>query len=78
MRILDVESDRALSRVLLYLTADEAREMLSALEGAILDHHAHEHVPSHDYSKEVTLCVYDPSAIGTFSERSRRLIAEDT
>ena len=77
MRILDVDSDRSLSRVILYLTADEVGEMRSALDAIRLDHGGHEHVASIDYKKEITVCVYDPSTVDGFSERSKRLIVED-
>ena len=40
---------------------------------------SHEHISSPDLSKEVTIALYEPdsTALANFSERARRLIAED-
>ena len=79
MRILDEDADKAINRVTLYLTSSEAAELRDSLEGLLTgaaDSHAH--VSNQDYSKEVTVCVYDPAAdLGAFNQRSRRLIQED-
>lgn len=77
MRILDEDSDRPLSRVTLYLTIDEARELRSTLDAVFQDHSRHEHISSNDYDKQITVCVYDTSALQGFTERSKRLILED-
>jgi hypothetical protein len=76
--MLDEDSDRSLSRVTLYLTIDEARELRSTLDAVVQDRSRHEHISSNDYEKQITVCVYDTSTLQGFSERSRRLILEDS
>ena len=78
MRILDEDADRAINWITLYLTPSEAGELRDSLEVLLTrpaDNHAH--VPNQDYSKEITVCIYDPADLGTFSQRARRLIVED-
>ena len=78
MRILNQDKDEALNRITLYLTMDEARELRDSLESLLavpLGHH--EHVPSEDYNKEVTVCIYDTTFLDKFDNRSRKLINED-
>ena len=78
MRILDEEGDKALNRVTLYLTRSEALELRDSIEALLneLSRH-HEHIPDADFSKELTVCIYDPNSITTFDDRSRRLITLD-
>ena len=77
MRILDVDSDRAISNVCIYLTPSEATEMLGNLErliGSPVTHHVH--LNDQDYEREVTVAVYTGDNLNEFDERSRRLITE--
>ena len=68
----------SLHHVLLCLTQAEAKELRDSLEAILAGTpNRHEHVPSDDYSKEITVCIYDISNLGHFDERSRRLIAAD-
>lgn len=61
------------------MTREEALELKESLEMAIESNEEarHEHIPSEDYSKEITVCVYDPKLLEKFSERSKKLILED-
>lgn len=78
MRILDEEKDVPLNRVILYLTQQEALEMKDALEQLLRsESREHEHVPSDDWNKEITLCTYDPKRLDDLSERSKKLIWND-
>ena len=78
MRILDEDGNKALHHVVLYLTRAEASELRGSLEDIIAGTpNRHEHVPSDDYSKEITVCIYDVGNLGHFDERSRRLITTD-
>jgi RHS repeat-associated protein len=78
MRILDEEADRALNRVTIYLTRDEARELRDSVDSLLQrGRDDHEHVSALDQSKELTVCLYNPANVAAFSERSRRLILED-
>jgi hypothetical protein len=78
MRILDEETDRSLNRATLYLTIAEASELRDSLDALIGDCLGrHEHIPSSDYSKEVTVCIYDMNDLNDFNERSKQLITQD-
>lgn len=78
MRILNEKTDESISHITLYLTVAEASELRDSLDSLIsnpVGHH--EHIPSDDYSKEVTICVYSPKNLDGFNERSRHLIMQD-
>jgi hypothetical protein len=77
MRILDSGTDRALGRITIYLTIPEARELRDKVENLLTDLQGHEHIPSEDYAKEITVCVYDAGRLEHFDERSVRLIQSD-
>lgn len=75
MRILDCDTDDALHNVTIFLTADEARQMIGVLEDLVHDPaRQHGHVNDLDYQREITIAVYTPTNLGQFDERSRRLI----
>lgn len=79
MRIYDESGDKALRQVILYLTKDEAEDLLSALEQMVKDPstHSHEHIDDREYAHEITVAVYDESNLRGFDARSVRLIRED-
>lgn len=75
MRILNDDENASISRVTLYLTFAEASEMRDSIDALLSSPLGrHEHVPSGDYAKEVTVCIYDPTALEGFNDRSRMLI----
>ena len=79
MRILDEDNDRTLSHVTLYLKLSEAAELRDSLTAIIeIPAGRHEHTPSSDYEKEITVCVYEEGKIDSFNERSKRIILEDS
>ncbi|TVL96338.1 MAG: hypothetical protein CV087_23805 [Candidatus Brocadia sp. WS118] len=77
MRILDIDADKRIDRLTLYLTRHEAEELKNDLfqiiENPIQNHL---HISSDDYKKELTICIYDENLRG-FDERSKKLILED-
>ncbi|MGE5415656.1 MAG: hypothetical protein ACM3UZ_02605 [Acidobacteriota bacterium] len=79
MRILDVDNDRSVKDVILYLTIEEAKELLGDLQGLVakMDLSAHAHVNDDAFEHEVTVVVYDETQLKALNERSRRLIIED-
>jgi hypothetical protein len=79
VRILDENTDRSVNAVIIYLTKSEASEMRDSLEQILANPiDRHEHISSSDYTKEVTICIYDPDHLDEqFHERSKRLILED-
>ena len=81
MRIYDVDEEKKINKVILYLTPDEAQEMQHALEQVISDSqkHHHEHIPDResDFKREITVCIYKEDDLSSFDERSRKLILND-
>lgn len=79
MRILDEDIDQSVNGVIIYLTKSEALEMRDSLEQILTAPDGrHEHISSSDYTKEVTICIYDPDHLDEqFHERSKKLILED-
>jgi hypothetical protein len=80
MRMLDEETDKKLNNVLLMLTVEEAKQVISYLNQLInkktpsCDHF---HISSDDYQKEVTICLYEDNKYDNFSERIKKLIMQD-
>ena len=81
MRIYNVDSDKKLNKVILYLTPDEAQEMKDSLELMITNNkrHHHEHIPDRedDFKREITVCIYREDNLSSFDERSKKLILHD-
>lgn len=79
MRILNQDTDSSINEIILYLTAQEAKDLMSALKDVMESSKAanHVHVSSEDFNKEITVCVYDPDQLSDFDKRSQRLITED-
>ncbi|MBM3201871.1 MAG: hypothetical protein FJZ56_05630 [Chlamydiae bacterium] len=79
MRIYDLNADKKIDKVILYLTPDEAQQLKYALEQIIGDNkkHHHQHILDDDYKREITVCVYKDDNLATFDERSQRLIQQD-
>ncbi|CUI18116.1 conserved hypothetical protein (plasmid) [Candidatus Protochlamydia naegleriophila] len=78
MRILDQETDQSLNNIILYLTSQEAQELRDSLEDVInkpLNNHSH--IPSNDFEKEITVCIYDENNLKGFNERSINIILND-
>ena len=78
MRILDPQDDKPLSAITIYLTIREASELRDKLTGLLDERTGHEHVPSEDFQKEITVCVYDVTSLNHFDSRSKKLILEDS
>jgi rRNA maturation endonuclease Nob1 len=77
MRIHNEDDDTSVQRVTLFLTPEEAREMRDAVDTLLMSTSgSHVHVPSEEYTHEVTLCVYEADQLNGLSERARQLIAE--
>jgi len=78
MRILDESTDKSLEKIILYLTRSEAVELRDSVTN-VLDKltNSHEHVPSNDFKKEITICLYDESDLNEFNQRSINLIRND-
>ena len=74
MRMVDNETGRELKSVLVLLTPGEAKyvtDVLPALDVATGDH---VHVNDDSFTREITVAVYTPDNMQSFSEDVRRLI----
>ena len=78
MRILDDESDKKLDTVSIFLTKNEARQLVAYLNALLQNPQLHhQHLSSDDYKKEVTVCVYDEKKLEGFHQRAIKLIEKD-
>ena len=79
MRILDIKADRKADQILLYLTRREVGELRDSLASLLGTPGEHYHIPSDDFKKEITVCMYDPDSppAPQFDERSKKLILYD-
>jgi hypothetical protein len=76
MRILDADNNKALKNINLYLTIEEAKEMLGDLENLIRNHdkNEHTHINDSEYEREIRLMLYNINKLDGFDERSKKLI----
>ena len=80
MRILDLKESKRLEKIIIYLTDEEAMDLKSSLEQMLEEKKMqHVHINGTDYTKEITVTIYDPSdkKLDSFDERSKKLILED-
>ena len=81
MRIYNLDSDKKVNKVVLYLTPDEAQEMKDSLELLLTNNekHHHEHISDRedDFKREITVCIYREDNLSSFDERSKKLILND-
>jgi hypothetical protein len=80
MRIYDEDDDKALENVSLFLTVEEAKEMIDTLEGLILQAKntaTHAHLNDGDYEHEITVTIYDENKLDGLHERIKKLIIEN-
>ena len=79
MRILNLDTDKSVDEIGIYLKVDEAKELLGALSQLIekndLTHHIH--VNDKDYKHEITLVIYDENNYKILNKRSQKLIKEN-
>ena len=79
MRILDTNTDIALKNIILYLRAEEAKDLHDSI-GVMLenkDYHYHDHVNDATFEHEVTVVLYDEQQMESLNERSKEIILKD-
>ena len=77
MRIHNIDNDKKIDQVGLYLTHSEAQELRDSLEMLLQKPEMHHlHIPNGDYQKQITISIYDETLKG-FNERVRKLIKDD-
>jgi helix-turn-helix protein len=78
MRILDRDSNKTINNVILYLSEDEASVLQSSLQNLLeKPENNHTHINNPDFTKEITVCIYDPGNLTGFDERSKKVIMSD-
>ncbi len=79
MRILDLDSDKKLDNLMIFLTKGELQQLIGyanqLLQNPNSDHH---HLSSEDYQKEITICIYEPENSNNFNPRMQKLLRDDT
>jgi len=78
MRILDEDNNKAIKRVLILLTQEEATEMRDDLERMLQKNisNEHTHINDMEYEHEMTISIYNDQ-VQSFNERVKNLIAKD-
>lgn len=77
MIILDEESKKSLSDIIVLLKEEEAKQLIECLEGLLsnVSRDEHYHFNNDNYSKEIKLALYDANGnIDHFSEECKKLI----
>jgi len=80
MRILDEDNDIALDNVSIFLTIEEAKEMIDTLEGLIKEAKntaSHGHLNDDNYKHEITVTIYNEKQLDGLQERIKRLITKN-
>ena len=79
MRILDETSGKSINNLVLLFKKTEAIQLIGYLEALVSDetNNEHYHLNNDDYSKEITIALYDTNTINNFSDRYKRLIIKD-
>ena len=79
MRILDEITNRSISNVTLLLEKVEAIQLIGYLEELVSSEvqNEHYHLNNADFSKEITLALYNDTNFDCFSERYILLITKD-
>lgn len=80
MRIFDNDNEQVLRNVSIFLTLDEAREMVSSVESLIRSFKSdadHIHLNDDTFQHEITLCLYDEANLKSFNARAKILIQDN-
>ncbi len=79
MRILDNDRNLKVNDITFLLTYGEACELRDSINELIFHHkeNMHTHINNDDYTKEITIAIYDEEKVEMFNERYRKLILMD-
>ncbi len=78
MRILNQDTNSSINRIIIYLTSAEAKELRDSVEHLLtVSDVQHEHIPSEDFRKEISVTIYNPDSLDVFDDRSKRIILDD-
>ncbi|GAA0338156.1 hypothetical protein GCM10008967_30550 [Bacillus carboniphilus] len=80
MRLFDEDNENVINNVSIFLTIDEAREMIDTLEGLLKSFENkpnHGHLNDETYQHEITISLYDDKNLDGLNERAKKLIREN-
>ena len=80
MKIFDETTNQSISDITILLRKHEITQFIGYLECLLLDNAegAHYHLNDDDYSKEITIALYNPNgSLDHFAEKYRKVIFED-
>ncbi len=80
MKLLDVDHQKSLENIAIYLTKDEAKEMCDLLKDLIQQNKKNDHIHINDaeYKHEITIVVYDKADLNGLDTISKKIINEHT
>jgi predicted DNA-binding protein with PD1-like motif len=79
MLIYDDFNEESMENITLLLRLDEAKELKEALEELIKreylkENSSHVHVNNGDYSKEITVSIYNDKTVNEYNEKIKNII----
>lgn len=80
MRIYDEDKDKAIENISIFLTIEEAKEMIDTLEGLLIEGKktaTHSHLNDDNFEHEITVTIYDQKKLDGLHERIKKLILEN-
>ena len=78
MRILNLKEKKTLDLLSIFLTKNEAIQLIEYLEDLIQNpSHQHSHLSSDDYKKEITVWLYDNENFDKLPPNVKELIHDD-
>ncbi|MDR1135195.1 MAG: hypothetical protein LBL49_03305 [Clostridiales Family XIII bacterium] len=79
MRMLDETTNKSINNLTLLLEKAEALQLIGYLEELVTSEiqGEHYHMNNTDYSKEITIALFDSRNLDSFSDRYRILIMND-
>ena len=80
MRMLNQDNDHAIKSLLLLLTQAEACELRDDLDDMLKNEKqpVHAHISDVEFAHELTVSIYCPQQMDSFSPRVKRLMDDDT
>jgi len=79
MHILDMDADRSVNNIIIYLTKKEADHLLHNLSNLVKWNNVKKHVHNSDdnYEHEITMVIYDENKLDSLNKRSKEIIKSD-
>jgi len=76
MRILNADNDIAIKDIILYLRAEEAKQLYHSIDILLQRNDLAEHIYiDAEYTHEITVLLYDEKQVKSLDEHSKKIIA---